>query len=146
MIRFIGGTALSLGSLLIAYILEGGNPLALVMLSGFLICFFVPWFAVLAVWTWNQWLGAWSLAFRAGDPAQAKTGAEFWKFSEAACYLAGVLASLAGGILILGNLAGADVEHLGHALGALLVAPTYGAVFGLVCRILGARVRSLAGI
>lgn len=141
MLRFIVGLGLALGALVGAIVLEGGDLLAFLMASGFLISFLVPLFSVLAVWTWGDARRAWGHAFR-GDPGQVEGSVALWKFAEAVCYLAGVLASLAGGILILGNLT-PDPARWGRSLGALLVAPLYGGVFGLVCRILKARVEHL---
>jgi len=142
MVRFFVALALAVGSLLGAYVLEGGDLLSLLALSGFLITFFVPLFSVLAVWTGRELGQSWAAAFGTVDDAAGRTAPALWRFAETACYLAGILASLAGGILIMGNITGADAAHLGHAVGALLVAPTYGVLFGLVCRILRARVES----
>ncbi len=111
MIRFVGGLALALASLVGAYVLEGGAPLTLLGLSALLITFFMPFFGVLAVWT----------------------------FSEFACYLSGLVAFLIGLVLILGNL-NVPQEQIARAFGAGLVAPIYGLVFGFTCRILRARV------
>ena len=144
MVRFIVCVLAAVAAWLGAYILEGGNPMALLGLTAFLIAFFVPLFGVLAVWSGKAWLGAWSHAFReADDPAQARVSVEIWKFSEFAAYLAGILAWLTGAILILGNLDGVDVVRFGHANAAGLVAPVYGIFFGFICRILRARVEAL---
>jgi len=118
MTRFFVGVALALAALLGAYLLEGGFPLALLGLTAFLITFFVPLFGVLAVWSFRAWRKAWGDAFSPGPADQARTSVAIWRFSEFACYLAGVL-------------------------GSLLVAPIYGVLFGYVCRILKARVEAL---
>ena len=143
MIRFIVSVAMALLALLAAYVVEGGNPMALLGLTAFVITFFVPLFGVLAIWQFQDWRRAWSHAFHVGGKDEARVSVALWTFSEFACYLAGILGSLVGGILIMGNLGGADWVHLGHSFGALLVAPLYGVTFGLVCRILKSRVESL---
>lgn len=143
MFRFIVGVGLAAVSLLAAYLIEGGNPWALLGLTAFLITFFIPLFGVLAVWRWGDWLRAWAHAFRAGAPDEVQVSVEIWTFSEFACFLAGVLATLTGGVLIFGNLSGADAAHLSHSFGALLVGPLYGVGFGFVCRILRTRVVAL---
>jgi flagellar motor component MotA len=137
MIRFASGVVLALAVLLAAYFLEGGETVGLLGLTAFLITFFVPFFAVLAVWPFTSWIGAWKDAL--GKPTAAERSSEIWKFSEVACYLAGVLSSLAGGVLIL-NHWDRPPENLAHAFGVLLVGPLYGTFFALVCRILRARV------
>ena len=61
---------------------------------------------------------------------------EIWKFSEFACYLAGLLGFLAGSLLIFGfwPMGQEGMTTLPHAAAADLVAPIYGVVFGFVCR------------
>jgi flagellar motor component MotA len=142
MIRFIVGVGLALAALLGAYLLEGGYPATLLGLSAFLVTFFVPLFAVFAVWSFRDWTQAWSHAFRRTGRDNGRVSIEIWKFSEFASYLAGVLASLTGAILILGAFGSAQITW-NHALGAGLVGPLYGTVFGLIARILRAMVENL---
>ena len=142
MIRFVFGVFLALVALVAAYLVEGGYPLALLGFTAFLITFFVPLFGVLSVWSFGSWIQAWGHAFAHGSKEETRTSVEIWKFSEFACYLAGLLGSLVGGILVLGNVEAPTVPW-NHALAALLVAPLYGFVFGYIARILRARVESL---
>ena len=142
MLRFVVGVVLALAALIGAYLVEGGFPWALLGFTAFLITFFVPLFGVLAVWSIGSWTRAWRNAFSAGPKEEARTSLDIWRFSEFACYLAGVLGSLVGGILILGNVENPTVPW-NHSLAALLVAPIYGVLFGYVCRILRARVEAL---
>jgi len=143
MIRFIVGTGLALFALLTAYLVEGGNLPALLGFSAFTITFFLPFFGVLAVWSFRDWAKAWGHAFRPGDPGQTRVSLEIWKFSEFGCYLAGLLGSLIGGILILGNVDWTNSTLVGKAFAASLIAPLYAATFGYVCRILRTRVEAL---
>jgi hypothetical protein len=118
--------------------LEGGLLLSLLGLTAFMITFLIPLISVLSVWSLGEWRLAWGQAFRQG-PQDTKVSAEIWKFREFTSYLAGILALLVGGILILGDFGSGQVTW-NHALGAALVGPTYGTLFGLICRILRARV------
>ena len=142
MIRFVMGLALALATLVGAYVLEGGWIFPLLALTPFLITFFVPLFAVLAVWSFREWMQAWGHSFRQTSAQGTDVSVEIWKFSEVASYLADLLSLLTGGILILGSFGSAQVSW-NHALGAALVGPTYGTLFGLISRILRARVQSL---
>lgn len=139
MVRFLSGVTLALVFLLGGYILEGGDLLRLVVLTPFLITFFVPVFGVLAVWSFGDWAQAWRHAFSAGDDATTKRSADLWKFFEFASYLAGAVALIVGGMLILSSLANAEVKW-NQALAVALVAPLYGGFFGLVARVLRFRV------
>lgn len=142
MIRFVVGVGLALAALLGAFWLEGGSFAALLGFTAFLITFFVPLFGVLAVWSFETWVLAWKHAFTPAPAAEAGVSIEIWKFSEFACYLAGLLGSLVGAILILGSFENPAVPWF-HSLAALLVGPLYGLIFGFVARILRARVEML---
>lgn len=139
MIRFLSGAALALIFLLGGYVLEGGNVARLVVLTPFLITFFVPVFGVLAVWSLGDWARAWKHAFSSGDPEATRRSAALWKFHEFASYLAGAVALIVGAMLILSNLAAPEVRW-NQSLSVALVAPVYGGVFGLVARVLRFRV------
>lgn len=139
MFRFIVGVVLTLAALLAGYFLEGGAILPLIGFTAFLVTFFVPLFAVLAIWPISAWFSAWRDAW--GKVAFAERSTAIWKFSEVACYIAGVLASLAGGVLIM-NSWERPPTPIAHAFGVLLVGPLYGTFFALICRILRARVEA----
>jgi len=139
MMRFVSGVALALVFLLGGFVLEGGDVLKLVVLTPFLITFFVPVFGVLAVWTWGDWARAWTHAFRPGEATETKSSVELWKFFEFASYLGGLVALIVGGVLILSNLGATEMKWT-QALSVALVAPLYGGVFGLVARVLRFRV------
>lgn len=143
MIRFVVGTGLALFALLAAYLLEGGKGAALFGLSAFTVTFFLPFFGVLAVWRFADWIKAWGHAFRPGDKREAGTSVEIWKFSEFASYLAGFLGFLIGAILILNGSDWTNATRVGASFAASLIAPVYGATFGFVSRILRTRVESL---
>lgn len=140
MLRFLFGIILILGALVGAYLLEGGNLMSLLGFSAFLIVFFVPVFAALAVWVPRVLAQAWRAAFRRGPVTDRAKSAQVWKFLETVSYLSGVLATLLGGVLIMGNwFETTATNHLTHAFGALLVGPLYSTLQALFCRILWAR-------
>ena len=145
MVRFVVGVGLALLVLVGCYVLEGGNPLQLVGLTGFLISALMPLFGVLAVWKWSQWLQAWSHAFtKSAEAAQVQVSLAIWRFSEFACYLTGLVAWLAGAVIILNYLSQPEaLTRWNLALAASLLGPVYGLFFGLVCRILRSRVEEL---
>lgn len=138
MLRFLFGVFLALVFLLGGFLLEGGDVARLVVLTPFLITFLVPTFGVLAVWSLGDWARAWSLAFRKGGATETQRSIELWKFYELASYLAGLVALVVGGMLILASTDPAVKWN--QALAAALVAPLYGGVFGLVARVLRYRV------
>lgn len=138
MIRFVTGVALALLFLLGGFVLEGGDVMRLAVFTPFLVTFFVPVFGVLAIWSLKDWGQAWRDAFHPQSASQ-KTSAALWSFVEVASYLAGAVAFLMGGILILSNLDNTQVKWY-TALSYGLVSPLYGGVFGLIARILRFRV------
>ena len=143
MIRFLVGAGMALFALVLAFLLEGGGATTLLGASAFTITFFMPFFGVLAIWRFSDWRRAWRHAFQAGEKTEALVSVEIWKFTEFACFLAGVLGSLVGGILILTYADWANASRVGASFAAALIAPLYGTTFGFVARILRARVESL---
>lgn len=139
MVRFVSGVGLALVFLLGGYVLEGGGVMHLVVFTPFLVTFFVPAFGVLAVWSFKDWGKAWRDAFHPADAASEEKSVEIWKFVEVSSYLAGIVAFLMGGILILTNLDNASAKWY-VSLSYGLVSPLYGGVFGLVARVLRFRV------
>jgi hypothetical protein len=65
--RFIIITLVLIGTLLLAYFMEGGNPLDLILPSPLIIVVCMPICAVLAVWSFKDWGRAWKDAFVAGN-------------------------------------------------------------------------------
>lgn len=141
MFRFIFSILLILGISATAIGIEGGNPANYLGLTAFLISFFTPVAAVLGVWKLKDWGRAFTHAFaRSLAPGEGKTSLALWGFYETTAYLSGILGFLTGGVLILGSL-GSSLPW-NHALGACLIAPLYGLFFGLVGKILKARVEN----
>ena len=141
MVRFIVSLILLLASLTGVIRLEGGNLLAYVGFSAFLVQLAVPFFALLAVWRLPEVGRAFRDAFvREEVSATAVRSARIWEFTEKVCYAAAVIGVILGAVLIL-NRVSASPEDLGRAFGASLMSPLYGVLLALVCRILGARVR-----
>lgn len=143
MVRFVVGVVLAVAVLVGAYVIEGGNPVQLLGFSALLISALMPLFGVLAIWKWKDWLRAWRHAFHKSDvAAEVAVSVAIWRFSEFACYLTGLLAWLAGAIIILNYLSVVEARW-NLALAASVIGPVYGLLFGLVSRILRVRVEEL---
>jgi flagellar motor component MotA len=142
MVRFVVSLVLLLLSIAAAVLYEGGSLLGYVGVTALFIDVLVPAFAMLAVWRLSEVGHAFRDAFsRKSDAASRARSARIWDFTEKICYATGVLAFLVGGILVLAHLY-ADVAALGRAFGVALLAPIYGILLAIVCRILRARVEA----
>jgi len=138
--RFIVSLVLLLASILGAVLFEGGNPLGYVGPSALMVELLVPLFAMLAVWRLAEIGRAFADAFsKKPDSASRARSARIWDFTEKICYTAGVIGLILGFVLVLGRIA-SDVSALGRALAICFLAPLYGVLLGIVCRILRARV------
>ncbi len=138
MARFLFGTVAIFATFVSLFLIEGGNLLSLLMLSPLLIVILVPAFAVLAVWSLGDWGRAWKDALARGDADSAPDSAELWAFYERMCYLASVVGFILGLVIILSNLG--DISTIGRPLAVGLMTPVYAILFGIVARILRARV------
>jgi flagellar motor component MotA len=140
MARFIISLVLLLASIMGAVLLEGGNPLAYLGFTALIVELLVPLFAMLAVWRLSEIGHAFGDAFsRKRDDASRTRSARIWEFTEKVCYAAGVIGLILGTVLVLARVS-ASVADLGRAVGVSFLAPLYGVLFGVVCRILKARV------
>ncbi len=140
MLRFSIGTLSSLIAFSAAYFLEGGGFYYFLLPSPLIIVLLVPFFAVLAVWSLKELVGAWKAAFAKGlSEAEGKAAAALWDFYEKAFYAAGVIGTLAGVIVIFRF----DVIEL-KAFSVLFVCLTESIFLGLFARILRARVEKNA--
>jgi hypothetical protein len=140
--RFILGTLALFVTLLFAFIMEGGNPLDLILPSPLLIVVCVPIFAVLAVWSLKDWGRAWKYAFAETSATDATvSSAKLWDFYEKACYIAGIVGFILGLNIIFQNKGGLDGEVL-HPLAVDCVAPILAIFLAMVARILKARVEN----
>jgi flagellar motor component MotA len=138
MIRFVLGTLASVGVIVFAILVEGGNLATYLILTPGFIALFLPFFASLAVWPLREWLGAWKDAFAAGESESAARSSSIWEFNEKASYASGIVGFIVGLIFILSSLG--DLSRLGPAAAVSLTCPLYSVLLGLVCRILRARV------
>lgn len=138
MTRFVLSILALFGTAIFLFALEGGRLLSLVVLTPILIISLMPAFAVLAVWSVRDWAGAWKDAFAKGRSPSASRSAALWAFYEKACYATGIVGLMLGTIIILSSLS--DASTLGPAFAVGLVSTTYAVLFGLVARILKARV------
>ena len=142
MARFLFGTVAIVATFLSIFLFEGGNLLSLLMLSPLLIVILVPAFAVLAVWSLKDWGRAWKDGLARAGAGCAPDSAELWAFYERMCYLASIVGFILGLVLILSSLR--DVSTIGKPLAVGLMTPVYAILFGIVARILRARVERMA--
>lgn len=138
MIRFVSWTLAILAILVFCILLEGGSIGAYLMLTPGIISFLMPLFAALAVWPAREWGQAWKDAFDKGDSPTAARSSAIWEFEEKASYATGIIAFIAGIIILLTHLS--SPAQLGRALAAGLNGPLYALLIALACRILRARV------
>ena len=125
-----------------AFILEGGNPVNLLMLGAFLIVFFVPLFAALAVWKLGDIGKALKDALgKSPGKDSALKSIRIWIFFERIFYLSGVLGFLAGIILILSRLGG-DLTDLAHSFAMDTCFGVTAVFFGILSKILRNRVEN----
>ena len=138
MARFLFGSVAIIATFVFLFLFEGGNLLSLFMLSPLLIVILVPAFAVLAVWSLKDWGRAWRDGLTRGVADCAPDSAELWAFYERMCYLSSIVGFILGLVLILSNLG--DISTIGRPLAVGLMTPVYAILFGIVARILKARV------
>jgi flagellar motor component MotA len=142
MARFIVGVVILLALIAGAVLLEGGRLMLYVGVSAFIVVFFPPLFASLAVWRG----GAIAQAFRdslgrRGPVEHAARSARVWAFYERVFILSGILGWLLGVILILSVLGASWVTPvpLSRAVSTSFLPLVYGIFFGILARILRAR-------
>ncbi len=141
MARFIVGVVALLALVAGAILLEGGRLLPYVGVSAFIVVFFPPLFASLAVWRGRDIAQAFrdSLGTKAAGGRGARS-ARIWALFERVFYLSGVLGWLLGVILILSALGShPDTFVLTRALSASLLPLVYGILLGILARVLRAR-------
>jgi len=144
MLRFIVSLVLLFVSIGLAVGMEGGKILNYVGVTSFIVELLVPSFAMLAVWNLKEVGTAFRDAFHNNtDAASCARSMQVWDFAEKVCYAAAVVGLLLGSILILSNIH-QNVVELGRALGATLLAPLYGILLAIICRIMKARVEQQA--
>jgi flagellar motor component MotA len=141
MVRFIVSLLLMLLSIVFALFVDGGNPLQIVGVPALIVELLVPTFAMLAVWRLAELRHALRHAFSdTGDVELRARSARIWEFAEKICYAGAVIGAVLGLVIIL-SAQNLPPEALRRAFGAACVAPLYGVIFGIVCRILRARVQ-----
>ncbi len=141
MIRFLVCLILMTAAIAGIYALEGGNIMSFIGFSPFAIVAFVPLFASLAIWKFGDLWRVWKDAFtKEKKVASMKMSCKITDFYEKAFYLSGFLCLIIGVILILSKLD--DTAKLGHGLAYTLAGLLYGIYFGLIARILKARIEN----
>jgi hypothetical protein len=147
--RFIIATLAFIGTLVFAFVIEGGNPLDFLLPTPLIIVLGVPFFAVLAVWSLKEWGHAWKDALAkngssgtasAAVSSAAVPSARLWDFYEKACYIAGVVAFILGLNVIFSFQGGVEPGKMFRSLAVDCVAPILAITLALVARILKARV------
>jgi hypothetical protein len=138
MARFILGSLALLGTLIFAFVIEGGKPVDLLLPSPLIIVVCVPVFAVLAVWSLRDWGRAWKDAF-AAQPSAAASSARLWDFYEKACYVAAVVGFILG-LNIIFAYAPDTTQRLFKSFAVNFITPILAILLAMVARILRARV------
>lgn len=140
--RFIIGTLALFATLLLAYFMEGGNPLDLVLPSPLIITVCVPCCAVLAVWSLKDWGRAWMDAFSREQGSDSRSrSARLWGFFEKACYIAGIVGFILGFTIIFRTPSlSSDPERFRQTIGVNCSTPILAIFLAMVARILRARV------
>jgi hypothetical protein len=151
--RFIVGTLALFGTLLLAYFMEGGKPIDLLLPSPLIIVVCVPICAVLAVWSLKDWGRAWKEAFASGaaagddrgESSAAVSSARLWDFYEKASYIAGIVGFILGLTIIFRELGkNPDESRVYAGFAVNCVAPILAIFLAMVARILKARVEKNA--
>jgi hypothetical protein len=141
--RFIIWTLGLFAVLLLAFYMEGGNPLDFLLPSPLIIIVCVPICAVLAVWSFKDWGRAWKDSFGpdSGAPtASAATSAKLWGFYERTCYIAGIVGFILGLNVIFSFQGGVEPGKIFRPLAVACVAPILAIFLAMVARILKARI------
>lgn len=142
MIRFFVSIVLSLGLVMSALMMEGVNPVSLVVFSMFLIVISIPVVNSFGVWTAKEICTAWSDPFFKKSRDSFPVSLKILEFQEKLFYISGITGTILGFVLILSNIPQEKIvfEELGRALAATLVGPIYGLFFVTVMRIMRARI------
>jgi hypothetical protein len=146
--RFIIWTLGLFAVLLLAFYIEGGNPLDFLLPTPLAIDLLVPFCAVLAVWGFKDWGRAWKDAFApessAPSPSVA-TSAKLWGFYERTCYIAGIVGFILGLNVIFSFQGGVEPGKIFRPIAVACVAPILAIFLAMVARILKARVERTQG-
>jgi flagellar motor component MotA len=144
MLRYLTGLGLTLFLVALAIAMIGGRavlwlhpaPWALLLVLG------VPLAATLSIHSGSAFRQAWrdAAAPLASSPSRAAS-IQLWARLESFIYFGVAIGSLMGWMVTF-SLLSADLPRLGMKLAACLVPPFYGAVLGLACRVLRARVEA----
>jgi hypothetical protein len=141
MSRFILSSLFLFASAIFAFFFEGGTLTDLVLPSPIILVACIAGFAVLAVWSIKDWGRAWKDAFlKDGTSSSTPTSIALWAFYEKACYSAGVVGLLLGVNIIFANMS--ESSEILRSIGIVQTTPILAVLFGLVARILRARVEN----
>jgi flagellar motor component MotA len=120
--------------------LEGMDLLRLFLPSPFIIVIGAPFSAVFAVWNRAAFAGAWKDAFSAAPERERREGsARLWGFLEMAFYASGIIAFIAGTMIILST---ESTDRLMLKFSIAFLALLWSMMLGMVARILRYRVET----
>jgi hypothetical protein len=142
--RFLIGTLGLFAVLLLAFYIEGGNPLDFLLPTPLAIDLLVPACAALAVWGFKDWGRAWKDAFARTASPSAATSAKLWAFYETTCYISGIVGFILGLNVIFSFQGGVEPGKIFRPLAVACVAPILAIFLAMVARILKARVIELS--
>ena len=141
--RFTVFTVLMFAVVCAVLFLEGGFAIfkSFLGFSAFLIVVGVPFFATLGAWSIKDLGAMWRDAFSDRKSASMEASQNILLFNEKLYYVAGITGTLLGFVLILSGI-GPDmgIAMIGRACAASLLATVYGLLFGIVARIMHARI------
>jgi flagellar motor component MotA len=141
MFKFFVSAILMTATIAGIYALEGGDLMNFISFSTFMIVAFVPFFASLAVWKFQDLLQVWKDAFaKTKNSSSMRLSCKILDFYEKLFYLSGLICLLVGVIFVLSRLS--DISKLGSGLAYTLSGLLYGLYFGVIARILKSRIEN----
>lgn len=142
MTRFLVGQALLILAVILGITLIGGRMVTWLHPAAMALVFVlaVPLLAVLSAHSHQELRQAFADALQSPAPSRSRaTSLQVWRLLESFLYFGGAIALLTG-LIITFSFLNANLPLLGMKLAATLVAPFYGLMLALTCRILRARV------
>jgi flagellar motor component MotA len=143
MVKFIISLFLIFFTIAGALLLEGGDPVSYLGITAFIIVFFIPVFASMGVWGLSEIGNLWVDSFSKKKTPTLKVSLKIIDFYEKGFYISGILCTVLGIIFVLAHIE--KLEVLGRGLALSFLGILYGLIFGLIARILRARLDKFSG-